>query len=247
MKINFFFILASLIVSNFNLHAQDFTKPSATEIYTPVPPRVSTPAVHQTPPPSDAIVLFDGKNMDAWKHEKDKPAAWKLNPSDSSMTVDVSTGDLISKQKFGDCQLHVEFNTPKGDTLQRGNSGVYLQSRYEVQIYDSYNDRRLYSNGQAGSIYKQHVPLMNACKAPGEWQSYDIYYTAPRFRYNGSVETPAFITVVHNGILIQNHVEIQGTIQYIGMPRYEFHGDDSILLQGHGSNVKFRNIWVRKI
>jgi hypothetical protein len=246
MKHLFFYTILAFLTT-LNLHAQDFTKPSATEIYTPVPPRVSTPPVHQTLAPADAIILFDGKNMDAWEHEKGKPAAWKLNPKDSSMTIVLSTGDLLSKQKFGDCQLHLEFNTPIGDTLQRGNSGVYLQSRYEVQIYDSYNDRHLYSNGQAGSIYKQHVPLMNACKPPGEWQSYDIYYTAPRFRYNGSVETPAFITVIHNGILIQNHVEIQGTIQYIGMPRYEFHGDDSILLQGHGSQVKFRNIWVRKI
>jgi hypothetical protein len=230
-----------------HLSAQDFTKPATTEIYSPVPPRVSTPAIQSVKPPADAIVLFNGTNLDAWEHKNNQPAAWKLNPKDSSMTIDLSTGDLLSKQKFGDCQLHLEFNTPLGDTVQRGNSGVYLQSRYEVQIYDSYNDRHLYSNGQAGSIYKQHVPMMNACKPPGEWQSYDIYYTAPHFRYNGSVETPAFITVVHNGILIQNHVEIQGTIQYIGMPRYEFHGDDSLLLQGHGAKVSYRNIWIRKI
>jgi hypothetical protein len=229
------------------LHAQDFSKPAATEIYSPVPPRISTPSIHKTPPPADAIVLFNGTNLDAWQHAEGKTAAWKLNSKDSTMTVKLETGDLMTKLKFGDCQLHVEFKTPLGDTLQRGNSGVYLQSRYEVQIYDSYNDRKLYSNGQAGAIYKQHVPLMNACKPPGEWQSYDIYYTSPRFRYNGSVETPAFITVIHNGILIQNHVEIQGTIQYIGRPTYEFHGDDSLLLQGHGAEVTFRNIWIRKI
>jgi Domain of Unknown Function (DUF1080) len=246
MKSTLFFIVIFNVCS-LHLHAQDFTKPAATEIYTPVPPRVSTPAIPSVKPPADAIVLFNGTNLDAWEHKNKYPAAWQLNPKDSSMSVVLKTGDLMTKQKFGDCQVHLEFKTPEGDSVERGNSGVYLQSRYEVQIYDSYNDRKLYSNGQAGSIYKQHVPLMNACKPPGEWQSYDIYYTAPRFRYNGSVETPAFITVVHNGILIQNHVEIQGTIQYIGMPRYEFHGDDSLLLQGHGAKVSYRNIWIRKI
>ncbi|HTE31250.1 MAG TPA: DUF1080 domain-containing protein, partial [Chryseolinea sp.] len=233
-----------------NIVEKDFTKPEATEITDPKP-KIVTPVIGDAPP-SDAIVLFNGKNLDNWIMSKDSGRClWKLN--DGVMTVALGTGDIQTKQKFGDCQLHVEFRIPvnaknSADHNNAGNSGVYMQERYEVQIFDSYNNETpLYANGQIGSIYKQVIPLANASSKPGDWNTFDIYYTAPKFRYNGTVEKPAFVTVVHNGILTLNHFEIQGTIQYIGIPHYELHDKAAIKLQGHGSEVSFRNIWIREL
>jgi len=233
-----------------NIFEKDYTKPEATEVAGPTP-KIVTPGVGNTPP-SDAIVLFNGKSLDNWVMSKDSGRClWKLN--DGIMTVALGSGDIQTKQKFGDCQLHVEFRIPanaknSADHNNAGNSGVYMQERYEVQIFDSYNNESpLYANGQIGSIYKQVIPLANASSKPGDWNTFDIYYTAPKFRFNGTVEKPAFVTVVHNGILTLNHFEIQGTIQYIGIPRYELHDKAAIKLQGHGSEVSFRNIWIREL
>lgn len=233
-----------------NIFEKDYTKPEATEIEEPKP-KIVTPGIGNAPP-SDAIVLFNGKNLDNWVMSKDLGLCnWKLK--DGVMTVNPGTGDIQTKQKFGDCQLHVEFNIPvnaKNSVIHNdaGNSGVFMQERYEVQIFDSYNNETpLYANGQIGSIYKQVIPLANASSKPGDWNTFDIYYTAPLFRYNGTVEKPACVTVVHNGILTLNHFEIQGTIQYIGIPRYELHDKAAIKLQGHGSEVSFRNIWIREL
>lgn len=229
---------------------KDFTRPEATEIWKPVP-KIVTPGSGNAPP-SDAIVLFDGTNLDAWVMAKDgTAAAWHLK--DGVMTVNRDVGDIQTVQKFGDAQIHIEFQLPvdaknSANPGNSGNSGVFVQERYEVQIFDSYqNSTPLYSNGQIGSLYKQAIPMANASSKTGEWNTFDIYYSAPRFRDNGTVEQPAYITVVHNGVLTLHHFEIQGTIKYIGIPQYEPHGNASLRLQGHGSEVSFRNIWIREL
>lgn len=221
-------------------------KPELTEVWEPEP-RVVTPG-GMAKPPSDAIVLFDGKNLDEWVAAKDgKPAGWKTDGS--AMTVVKGTGAIRTKKEFGDIQLHIEFRPPsvvEGTGQGRGNSGVFLQGRYELQVLDSYNNRT-YSNGQAGSIYKQSMPLVNACLPPGEWQVYDVIYTAPRFNADGIKITPAYITVFQNGILVQNHTEIRGTTEYIGMPKNVAHGKGPLELQDHGNPTSFRNVWVREL
>ncbi len=246
----FCFAMFSSVAQNESVFKKDLTKREATEVWAPKP-KIVTPGVGNAPP-SDAIVLFNGKHMDNWVMANDgSPSKWVLE--NGAMTVKTGTGDLQSKQKFGDCQLHIEFKIPADsknsvDRNNAGNSGVFLQERYEVQIFDSYNDETpLYANGQTGSVYKQAIPMANASRKPGEWNSFDIYYTAPDFRDNGSLEKPAYITVAHNGVLILNHFEIHGTIQYIGIPKYELHDKASVRLQGHGSAVSFRNIWIREI
>ena len=183
-----------------------------------------------------------------------EPAKWDVK--DGYFTVKPGSGSILSKDAFGSCQLHVEFMTPiniEGDGQNRGNSGIFLMDNiepgdgYEVQILDSY-DNRTYSNGQAGSIYKQHIPLVNASKKPGEWQTYDIIFKAPVFNENGEVKSPAYITIFHNGVLIQNNSEIQGHIKHIGFPKYEAHPSKlPIKLQAHASLVSYRNIWVREL
>jgi hypothetical protein len=240
----------SLVAQKTSVFGKDFTTPEATEVWEPKP-KIVTPGIG-TAPPSDAIVLFNGTNMDQWVMSKDgAPSKWVLEKG--VMTVKVGTGNVQTKQKFGDCQLHIEFKIPadaknSADRNNAGNSGVFLQERYEVQIFNSYNNETpLYANGQTGSIYKQVIPMANASGKPGEWDSFDIFYTAPRFRFNGSLEKPAYVTLVHNGVLTLNHFEIHGPIQYIGIPKYELHDKASILLQGHGSAVSFRNIWIRDI
>ena len=201
------------------------------------------------------IILFDGTNLDSWIHENGEPK-WDLN--DGYMTVKPGSGGLYTKQLFGDCQLHIEFRTPsqvKGEGQGRGNSGIYFMQEmgvkgdvgYEVQVLDSY-ENRTYSNGQASSIYKQHIPLVNASKKPGEWQSYDIIFEAPEFDLNGNKIKSGYFTVFHNGILIHNHVEILGTTENVGPPKNNAHGDGPISLQNHCcSQVSFKNIWVRKL
>jgi hypothetical protein len=193
-------------------------------------------------PPSDAIVLFDGKDLSQWK-DGDK---WIIKDG-----VATSHGAGINtKQAFGDCQLHVEWATPEkveGAGQGRGNSGVYLMERYEVQILDSY-ENPTYFDGQAGSIYKQQPPLVNACRKPGEWQSYDIIFKAPKFDEQGKVATPAYVTVLHNGVLVQNHFEIKGATAWDKPPAYAAHPPKAPLhLQFHGNPVKFRNIWIREL
>ena len=227
-------------------YGQKEKDPTATEIWDPKP-EIVTPGASMVEPPSDAIVLFDGSSLDSWTHMDGSPVKWKLE--DGAMTVVKSTGDIKTRESFEDVQLHVEWCTPAEVSSKdqgRGNSGVWLQERYEVQILDSYNNQT-YVNGQAGSIYKQHPPLVNACKGPGEWQSYDIIYQAPRFNEKGRLLTPARVTVLHNGVLIQNNVEIWGPTEYRGLPQYKKHGPASIRLQDHGNPVSFRNIWVRRL
>lgn len=221
-------------------------KPELTEVWEPEP-RVVTPG-NASKAPSDAIILFDGKNLDEWVAAKDgKPAGWKTDGN--AMTVVKGTGAIRTKKEFGDIQLHIEFRPPavvEGNGQGRGNSGVFLQGRYELQVLDSYNNRT-YSNGQAGSIYKQSMPLVNACLPPGEWQTYDVIYTAPRFNADGIKITPAYITVFQNGVLVQNHTEIRGTTEYIGMPKNVAHGKGPLELQDHGNPTSFRNVWVREL
>jgi hypothetical protein len=252
MKINKKVIFTALVtVSSLGLQAQDtrFTqknpeKPEATEFMDPEI-RVVTPSAV----PSDAIVLFDGKNLDQWESTKDGSAAkWKVE--DGVMTVVGGAGGISTKKLFGDCQLHIEWRSPnEGDDKKgqgRGNSGVFLQGIYEVQVLNSYQNRT-YRNGQAGSIYKQTPPLVNATSKQGDWNVYDIIYTAPKFTINGGIETPAYVTVVHNGIVVQNHTKIQGVTNYIGQPTNPVHGKAPIHLQDHGNAVSFRNVWIREM
>ncbi len=206
----------------------------------PEPP-VVTPGQTAGDPPEDAIILFDGTNLDAW----DGVEHWVI--ADGAATAG---SNITTKQKFGDCQLHLEFATPakvEGSGQGRGNSGVYLMNRYELQILDSYENKTYY-DGQCGAIYKQHPPLVNACRAPGQWQTYDILFTAPRFNQDGSVKSPAAITVIHNGVVIQNHFELLGSTSWDEAPRYTAHElRDVIKLQYHGNSVRFRNIWIRDL
>ena len=225
-------------------------KPEMTEIWEPQV-SVVTPAKKLGEAPSDAIILFDGKNMDQWVSQKDvtKPAAWKIVNNDY-MEVVPDAGGIQTKMQFGDCQLHIEWSAPDvviDGGQWRGNSGVFFQNRYELQVLDSYNNRT-YSNGQAGSIYKDHPPLVNAMKMPLEWNTYDVVYTAPRFKANGLIDAPARITVFHNGVLVQNNTTINGLTLYSGLHNYpSSHGDDVISLQEHGCKTQFRNIWLRKL
>lgn len=225
-------------------------KPEMTEIWEPEVP-VVTPAKTLGDAPSDAIILFNGAHLDEWVSSKDtdQPAPWKIVDGDH-MEVVPGSGGIQTKMKFGDCQLHLEFSAPdvvESESQGRGNSGVFLQNRYELQILDSYNNRT-YRNGQAASIYKDHAPLVNAMRSPLEWNTYDIIYRAPRFKEDGRLDSKATITVLHNGVLVQNHSVINGNTYYIGLHDYpEAHGDDVISLQDHGNKTQFRNIWIRKL
>lgn len=204
-------------------------------------PPIVTPGKADADPPSDAIVLFDGSDLSQWKGGEN----WKV---EDGVAV-VGRGQITTKQEFGDCQLHIEWSAPKpptGSGQGRGNSGVFLMGRYEVQVLDSY-DNETYFDGQAGAIYKQTPPAVNAMRPPGEWNSYDIFWTAPRFEDDGSLKSPAYITVVHNGVLILNHFELLGDTPFNRPPKYTAHGPTGpISLQDHGDPVRFRNIWVRE-
>jgi Domain of Unknown Function (DUF1080) len=193
------------------------------------------------PVPSDATVLFGGENMDAWDGVKN----WVFQEGYAQVGSTVR-----SKQKFGDCQLHLEFATPEkveGKGQGRGNSGIYFMGRYEVQILDSW-ENQTYFDGQCAAIYKQRPPLVNACRKPGEWQTYDIIFQAPRFRADGSLKSPAYFTVLQNGVLVQNHTELRGSTDYETPPKYTPHDTkDSLSLQFHGNPTRFRNIWVREL
>lgn len=227
--------------------------PESSELWNPVP-RIVTPGsmpVNSAPAtaPSDAIVLFDGKDLSKWKSAKPGEANPQWVVGDGAMTVKPGTGDIETRQDFEDYQLHIEFRTPaevKGTGQGRGNSGIFMQGVYELQVLDNYNNVT-YSNGQAGSIYKQTMPLVNACRKPGEWQTYDVFYTAPKFNKDSMFIAPAYITVVHNGVLVQHHTPIYGTTPYIGQPQHQVHGKGPIRLQDHDNPTSFRNIWIREL
>jgi hypothetical protein len=249
------FVLACFVTS---LVAQDQAKPKPedTEVWSPVP-KIVTPGATCGAAPSDAIVLFDGKNLDEWVSAQDhSPAQWDVH--DGIVTVSKKSGNIETKRKFKNYQLHVEWRVPTnitGSGQARGNSGVFLASTgpgddgYELQVLDSYNNTT-YVNGQAASIYKQSPPLVNPNRPPGEWQTYDVIWTAPTFNEDGSLKTPAYATVFFNGVLVQNHFQLQGQTLYIGKPFYKAFDSAPIKLQAHGDKsepISFRNIWVREL
>jgi hypothetical protein len=220
--------------------------PKVTEYYLPKVPKITAGAATGDAP-SDAIVLFNGSDLNEWVGKDDSAPKWELK--DGVVTVVKGTGDMKTKKVFGDAQIHIEWRAPSvivGDGQGRGNSGIFLQERYELQVLDSY-ESTTYSNGQAGSFYKQHVPLVNPLRKPGEWQVYDIIFTAPRFSDNGRIVHPAYATVLLNGVIVQNHVAIWGPTEYKGLPVYMSHGKGSIRLQDHGNPVSYRNIWIREM
>ena len=238
-------LLVTAVVANCQQSGDD-RNPELTEIWEPQPPVVQPVEVNGEPP-EDAIILFDGTSLDNWERRDGSEPIWTLG--DGYMTVTPRTGDITSKQKFKDIQLHIEWRAPDvidGEGQGRGNSGIFLQERYEVQVLDNW-ENPTYSNGMAGSIYKQHIPLANPAKRPGEWQTYQIFFKSPVFSDNGELEKPARITVLLNGILVQNNVEIFGNTVYIGEPAYSAHGEAGIRLQDHSDYVSFRNIWVREL
>ena len=221
--------------------------PGMSEYWTPQPKIVTPGDIKTNSAPSDAIVLFDGKDLSAWESTNGQPAQWTVH--DGVFTVNKKTGDIQTKQKFNNYQLHIEWCVPEnitGTSQGRGNSGVFLQGLYEIQILDNYGNET-YANGQAGSIYKQTPPLVNACRKPGCWNSYDIIYTAPRFREDGSVQSHGHVTVLHNGVLVQNNTAILGTTEFIGFPKTVVHGKGPIVLQDHHNPIRFRNIWIREL
>ncbi len=219
--------------------------PEKTEAWTPVPAVVATPVGAA---PSDAVVLFDGSSLAAWESEQGGEAPWKV--ADGAVTVVPGSKGIRTRQRFCDIQLHIEWRSPtqiRGvDGQNRGNSGVFLQEFYELQVLDSH-DNPTYPNGQAASIYKQAIPLVNASRPPGAWQTYDVIWKAPRFSEGGGLLAPARITVLHNGVLVQDDTVIAGTTEYRGPPSYAPHGCAPIYLQDHDSEVSFRNIWVREL
>jgi len=252
--------LAALVAVASPLYSQEEpkAKPEDTEVWEPVP-KVVTPGANNTAPPSDAIVLFDGKNLDEWVTNRDKsPAKWVV--SDGVLTVNKAkdSGNIETKKSFKNYQLHIEWKEPAdiaGSGQGRGNSGVFLASTgpgddgYELQVLDCY-DNKTYVNGMAGSIYKQAIPLANPCRKPGEWQTYDVIWTAPTFNDDGSLKTPAYVTVLFNGVLVENHFELKGETRYIGKPFYKKYDAAPIKLQAHGDKsepISFRNIWVREL
>ena len=198
--------------------------------------------------PSDAVVLFDGSNLSQWVHPDGSPAKWEVR--NGVFTVKKGTGDIQTRQHFQDFQLHIEWLIPagiSGESQSRGNSGIFMQGIYELQLLDSYNNRT-YANGQAGSIYKQTPPMKNAMRPPGDWNVYDIMYTAPRFNEDSSLFSPARITVIHNGVAIHYNTRITGHTPYVGLPRYRYHGKGPVKLQDHGdpsAPISFRNVWIR--
>ena len=249
------YFIIFFLVTQF-VFGQSKMKPEETEVWEPEP-KVVQPGVFLLPP-SDAIILFDGTDFSKWRSVRTKgDVEWTLNP-DKSMTVKPGKGGIETIDEHGSVQLHIEWKSPtviKGEGQGRGNSGIFFQRRYEIQVLDSYQNRT-YSNGQAGSIYKQYIPLVNAMRPTGEWQVYDIVFNVPEFNDNGDEIKPGSFIVFHNGILIQNSVEIQGTTEYIGRPKKGrdvmpgFLGGDkhrSLMLQDHSDLVSYRNIWMRKL
>lgn len=249
IQITYFSLLTCFLTLGLTISACSQSRewvPGDTEFYEPVPPIVEAKPVFMQPP-SDATILFDGSDLSAWESTNGGAADWTLE--NGAMTVKPGSGNIVTKEKFGSVQLYLEWRSPvevSGEGQGRGNSGVFLQRRYEVQVLDMFNNET-YTNGMAASIYKQSVPWANAAVPPGEWNTYNIIYEAPEFRENGSVKKPAYITVFWNGVLVQHKTEIQGTTEYIGPPSYTVHEEDGIVLQDHGDLVSFRNIWIRNL
>jgi hypothetical protein len=200
------------------------------------------------PAPSDAAVLFDGRDLSGWQVADGGPAKWKVE--NGYMEVVAKTGSIRTKTGFGDCQLHVEWAAPavvSGEGQERGNSGVFLMDTYEVQVLDCY-DNKTYADGMTAAVYGQFPPLVNACRKPGEWQTYDIIFHRPRFDASGKVTSPARMTVFHNGVLVQDNVELTGPTAHKARPPYKAHPDKLPLsLQDHGNPVRYRNIWIREL
>lgn len=218
----------------------------------PQPPIVD-PGAASTPespgrPPSDAIVLFDGKDLSQWQIGSGEPAKWKVE--NGYMEVAPRAGSILTRRGFGDCQLHLEWATPlvvKGEGQGRGNSGVLLMGKYEVQVLDSYSNTT-YPDGQAAALYGQYPPLVNASRPPGEWQTYDIIFRRPRFDQDGKLVRPARVTVLHNGVVVQDSVGLMGPTTHRARPPYTAHPDQlPLTLQDHGELVRYRNIWIREL
>jgi hypothetical protein len=263
MKHTRFFALLSFapaLALSFSLTAQQpaAPKPEETEVWTPVP-AIVTPGATDAQPPSDAIVLFDGKNLDEWVSAQDHTSAqWVVSNGIMTVKKAKGVGNIETKRTFRNYQIHLEWRVPEnitGSGQARGNSGLFLASTgpgdsgYELQILDSYNNTT-YVNGQAASIYKQNPPLVNPNRKPGEWQTYDVVWTAPTFNDDGSLKTPAYVTAFFNGVLVQNHFELKGQTLYIGKPFYKKYDAAPIKLQAHGDQsepISFRNIWVREL
>jgi hypothetical protein len=237
-----FRFLATLSIAAFVVLAAScsISKEYLTGIEWPKPPIIK-PGKTNGDPPSDAIVLFDGKDLSAWKNGD----RWTIEDG----AAIVQGGEIETKQEFGDCQLHIEWSSPvpaRGESQGRGNSGVFLMGRYELQVLDSYENETYY-DGQASAIYKQTPPMVNAMRPPGEWNTYDVIWTSPRFKEDGSLESPAYITVLHNGVLTLNHFALLGNTPFERPPSYEKHGKGPIKLQDHGNPVRYRNIWIREL
>ena len=250
-----FFLLTTTIVFSAQQSFAQKPDPAATEVWQPEPKIVMTSEANQVP--SDAIILFDGKNLNEWLSVQDNsPAKWDVN--NGVFTVKKGTGNIQTKKSFMDYQLHLEWQIPAnitGTGQGRGNSGLFLASTgkgddgYEIQILDCF-ENKTYVNGQVGSIYKQSIPLANASRKPGQWQTYDVIWTAPRFNDGGDLLSPARVTLIHNGVLVQNNTTLTGGTVYVGKPTYKKHGATPIKLQAHGDKsepISFRNIWVREL
>ena len=224
-------------------HVHDGTRPY---------PKVIEPATPSTQEaagkaPSDATVLFDGTDLSKWRNDKGGDASWILGKG--YIQAKPGSGSLVSRQEFGDCQFHIEFampDPPRGTSQDRGNSGVFFFGQYEIQVLDSYKSPT-YADGHCAAIYGQYPPLVNACRKPGEWQTYDIIFNGPRFA-DGKVTRPAYATVIHNGVVVHNHTEVLGPCTFRGLPKYSPHGEKGVIsLQDHGHPVRFRNIWIREL
>jgi hypothetical protein len=250
-----FIFLGCFFLCMIDAQAQQKAKPQDTEFYTPVP-KIVTPAKTALDAPSDAVVLFNGTSADQWVSADSAagPAKWIVQ--NGVLKVNKAAGDIQTKASFSDYQLHLEWRVPEnitGTGQARGNSGIFLASvfggGYEIQILDNYNNKT-YTNGQVGSVYKQHVPLANPLHPPGEWQVYDIIWTAPRFKKDGSLDSAARVTALLNGVIVLNNVALKGRTEYIGQPSYKAHGAAPIRLQSHGDPsepISFRNIWLRAL
>jgi hypothetical protein len=222
------------------------------ELTRPVPPVIDpgTPSTQDSPgrPPSDAVVLFDGKDLSKWNHKDGSAAKWKAE--NGYMETVPKTGYLYTRDAFGDCQLHIEFNEPtppKGEGQGRGNSGVFLHGLYEIQVLDSY-ENKTYADGQAAAVYGQFPPLVNASRPPGQWQIYNIIFHGPRFDKDGKLLRPARVTVLHNGVLVQDNVELSGPTAHGARPPYTPQPEKlPLALQDHNNPIRFRNIWIREL
>jgi hypothetical protein len=245
-------LITAALSADENSRRADLTRWKISDRNRPAPAVVTpaSPSTQQSPgkAPSDAIVLFDGADLSKWQDNKGGAARWKV--VNGTIEIVPGTGDIHTAQAFGDCQLHVEWaepNPPHDKDQGRGNSGIYLMSHYELQVLDSYQNKT-YADGQAGAVYAQTPPLVNACLRPGEWQTYDIVFHGPRFASDGKLLRPAHITVLQNGVLVQDNTELTGPTDYMKRPPYKTHPDNMpLLLQDHDQAVHFRNIWIREL